>query len=130
MEKSRQFKRHVIAAIGAIKDNLDNNQGTEESTIKMAMQFGVSRNVIQAAFKQHYGTGIRDYKLRQRMKLSRALLDQGKDVKQVSLEVHYATQSGFTSAFKKYFGITPTESINGNGHTFMLMGKLVQTRKK
>lgn len=130
MEKNRQFKRHVIAAIGAIKDNLDNNQGTEESTIKMAIQFGVSRNVIQAAFKQHYGIGIREYKLRQRMELSRLLLDQGKDVKEVSLEVHYATQSGFTSAFKKYFGLTPTESINGNGHTFMLMGKLVQIRKK
>lgn len=130
MEKTRHFKRHVIAAISAIKHNLDNNQGNEESTIKMAMQFGVSRNVIQSAFKQHYGIGIREYKLRQRMELSRSLLDQGLEVKQVSLEVHYATQSGFTSAFKKYFGITPTDSINGNRHTFMLMGKLVQIRKK
>lgn len=130
MEKKRQFKKRVMLAIGDIKEIIDNNQSDEDTTIVLAKQFGVSRNVLQAAFKQHYGLSIRDYKLRNRMELSRLLLEQGKDIKQVSLEVRYATQSGFTSAFKKYYGVTPSQSINGHGHTFRLFGKMVQTRKK
>ena len=128
MGKKRQFKRHVIAAIGDIKDTLDEIPDKEDTTIKMAAQFGVSRNVIQEAFKNFYGCGIRDYKLKQRMEIARLLLEEGKDVKQVSLEVNYATQSGFTSAFKKYYSITPTEFINGYEH--MTIYKMVQNRKK
>ena len=114
MEKKRQFKRHVIAAINSIKELLDNKQAIEDTTDDMSKQFGVSRNVLQAAFKQQYGLGIRDYKLQIRMEISKLLLEEGKDVKHVSLELHYATHSGFTTAFKKFYGITPSESINGN----------------
>lgn len=113
MEKNKNFKRHVIAAIYSIKEKLDINHSDTDTTVCMAEEFGVSRNVLQAAFKQHYGITIREYKLQQRMELSRVLLQQGKDVKQVYLELNYASHSGFTSAFKKYFGITPSESING-----------------
>ena len=54
------------------------------------------------------------------MELSKALLEQGKDVKEVSIEMQYATQSGFTSAFKKYYGITPSKSVNGYEHIQLL----------
>jgi AraC-like DNA-binding protein len=120
MEKKRQFKRHVITAIVAIKEILDNNYWTDsDTTAKLAEQHGVSRNVLQAAFKQYYGVNIGDYKLQLRMEASRALLDLGKDSKEVSLELHYATQSGFTSAFKRFYGVTPTESINGHGQPLL-----------
>jgi AraC-like DNA-binding protein len=119
MKKNKQFKRHVMSAIGTIKDILDNNQVQGDTTIEMSRQFGVSRNVLQSAFKQEYGISIREYKLQQRMELSRSLLEQGKDAKVVSLEVHYATQSGFTSAFKKYYGITPSASVNGEAHVLI-----------
>ena len=127
MERTKQFRRHVMCAIEAIKDTLDNNpQG--DTTAAMAEQFGVSRNVLQAAFKQEYGITIRDYKLQLRMELSRLLLEAGKDIKQVSLELHYATHSGFTSAFKKFYGITPSRAVNGHAHVFPV--QRVQSRKK
>jgi AraC-like DNA-binding protein len=116
MKKNKQFKRHVLSAIEAIKEALDNNPHGD-TTIAMAKQFGVSRNVLQAAFKQKYGLSIRDYKLQKRMERSRELLEQGKEAKVVSIEMRYATQSGFTSAYKKYFGTTPSESVNGYAHT-------------
>jgi len=128
MDNNRQFKRHVKAALDTAKDTLDYHFSNSDTTVVMAEQLGVSRNVLQAAFKQEYGIDIRTYKLRQRMELSRSLLEEGKDVKEVSREVHYATQSGFTSAFKKYYGITPSEFINGYAHTSFY--KMVQNRKK
>ena len=116
MKKNKQYKRHVLSAIDTIKNMLDQNpQG--DTTIKMAQQFGISRNVLQAAFKQQYGLSIREYKLQKRMERSRDLLEQGKEAKVVSLEMRYATQSGFTSAFKKYFGTTPSDLVNGYAHT-------------
>lgn len=128
MYNNRQFKRRVIAAIDSSKDILDNNPSHDDTTVIMASKFGVSRNALQAAFKQRYGITVREYKLQQRMELSRLLLEEGKDVKQVSLEVHYATQSGFTSAFKRYFGITPTEYLHVDAHTIFM--KRVQNRKR
>jgi len=119
MEKKRQFKKHVIAAITTIKEKLDNNyQSKSDTTVEMAQLYGVSRNVLQAAFKQQYGISIRDYKLQLRMEVSRLLLEDGKDAKQVSLDLKYATQSGFTSAFKRFYGTTPSKSINGNVYPF------------
>lgn len=128
MQKNKHFKRHVLAAIDNIKEDIDTNQTHLDTTITMAEKFGISRNVLQSAFKQRYGISIRDYKLQLRMEQSRILLEQGKDPKQVYLELNYATQSGFTSAFKKYFGITPSASINGYVHTLILQS--VQNRKK
>lgn len=119
MEKKRQFKRHVIAAIIAIKEKLDNSYPeNSDTTVEMALTYGVSRNVLQAAFKQHYGISIRDYKLLLRMETSRLLLEEGKDSKAVSLELQYATQSGFSTAFKRFYGTTPSKSINGDGYPF------------
>jgi AraC-like DNA-binding protein len=128
MQKNKHFKRHVIAAIDSIKEEIDTTQSYFDTTITMAEKYSVSRNVLQAAFKQRYGISIRDYKLQLRMEQSRILLEQGKDPKQVYLELNYATQSGFTSAFKKYFGITPSESINGYAHSLILQS--VQNHKK
>jgi AraC-like DNA-binding protein len=118
MEKKRQFKRHVITAIVSIKEKLDTNyQPKSDTTAKMSSRYGVSRNVLQAAFKQQFGISIREYKLQLRMEASRSLLEQGKDPKEVYLELRYATQSGFSSAFKRFYGTTPAKSINGDGHT-------------
>ena len=119
MEKKRQFKRHVIAAVVSIKEKLDNDyQPHDDTTVKLALKYGVSRNVLQAAFKQLYGISIRDYKLQLRMETSRLLLEEGKDSKAVSLELQYATQSGFSTAFKKFYGTTPSKSTNGNSNPF------------
>lgn len=119
MEKKRQFKKHVIAAIISIKEKLDNDyQPNSDTTVKMALKYGVSRNVLQAAFKQQYGISFREYKLQLRMETSRLLLDEGKDSKAVSLELQYASQSGFSTAFKRFYGTTPSKSINGNVYPF------------
>jgi AraC-like DNA-binding protein len=117
MEKKRQFKRHVMVAIASIKEKLDTNyQPKSDTTAKMSKQYEISRNVLQAAFKQQYGKSIREYKLQLRMEASRVLLEQGKDPKEVYLELRYATQSGFSSAFKKFYGTTPARSGNGDEH--------------
>jgi AraC-like DNA-binding protein len=102
------FKRHVLRAVNTYKKLLDTHYGTGDPVEELSRKFGISRYVLQQGFRKTYGEGVREYKLRIRMEFSRHLLDNGKDVKEVAQELNYAEARAFTTAFKKYFGYTPT----------------------
>ncbi|WP_205514605.1 helix-turn-helix domain-containing protein [Longitalea arenae] len=114
MRNRKKLKKHVVMAIMAAKKIFDNNQGDDHTAYAMAQSFGVSRNVLQKAFKEAYGMGIRDYRLKVRMELSKQLLAEGKDAKEVSITVHYSDPSAFNNAFKRYYGVTPKEMFDFN----------------
>jgi AraC-like DNA-binding protein len=107
-QHEKKFKRHVLFAIQAYKERLDAHCANGNSAQKMSEQCGISRNLLQQGFKELYGLGIRDYKLKQRMERARKLLEANKDVKEVSLVLHYTTPRAFTTAFKRFYGVTPT----------------------
>jgi AraC-like DNA-binding protein len=67
----------------------------------------VSGRTLERTFTD--GTGMTLGEWRQRWRISRAigLLAGGGNVKDVALEVGYATPSAFVAAFKKYVGTTP-----------------------
>jgi AraC-like DNA-binding protein len=108
MRTEKKFKRHVLQAVIAYKELLDIHCCNGDPALQLSAQFGVSRNVLQIGFKKLYGENIREYKLRKRMERSRLLLDSGHDVKDVARTLNYAESRAFTSAFKKYFGHTPS----------------------
>ncbi|WP_166437130.1 helix-turn-helix transcriptional regulator [Niastella caeni] len=110
--KIKRFKKHVIHAIYSFKQELDNHCANGDTAQHLSAQFGISRNVLQQGFKHIYGIGIRDYKLKQRMERARFLLEAGKDVKEVALTLHYTKARAFSTAFKNYYGVTPTEFAN------------------
>ncbi|MBO9203284.1 MULTISPECIES: helix-turn-helix transcriptional regulator [Niastella] len=112
MRNRKKLKKHVVIAITAAKQIFDNNLGDEYTAYRMALTYGVSRNVLQKAFKDEYGAGIRDYRLRIRMEKSKDLLALGKDAKEVSITLHYSNPSAFNNAFKKYYKVTPKEMFD------------------
>lgn len=112
MTSEKQFRRHVLHAVDAYKDMLDTHCANGDTCREISAGYGISRNVLQLAFKDIYGTGIREYKLKLRMERSRQLLEAGKDVKEIAHTLHYAKQQAFSSAFKKYYGVTPSDFVN------------------
>jgi AraC-like DNA-binding protein len=108
MTKYSGFKRNTLQAVGAFKELLDDHCANGDCAQQVSARFGVNRNVLQKAFKKQYGITIRDYKLRLRMERSRQLLEAGKDIKEISLTLHYTTPRAFSFAFKKHYGLTPT----------------------
>jgi AraC-like DNA-binding protein len=112
MRTRKKLKKHVVMAIMAAKEIFDNNLGDECTAYKMAQDYGVSRNVLQKRFKEEYGLGIRDYRLKVKMERSRQLLLDGKDAKEISFTLHYSNPSAFNNAFKKYFKVTPKEMFD------------------
>jgi AraC-like DNA-binding protein len=112
MKREKRFRKHVLQAVDAFKGLLDSHCANGDTAQQVSADHGISRNVLQFAFKDTFGMGIRDYKLKQRMERSRQLLEAGKDVKEVAITLQYTKPRAFSTAFKKYYGITPTDFAN------------------
>ena len=108
MKNEKRFKRHVLQAVTAYKELLDTHCCIGDPAGKLSAQFGVSRNILQLGFKKLFGETIREYKLRLRMERSQQLLDEGKDIKEIAIILNYTKARAFTTAFRKYYGVTPT----------------------
>jgi AraC-like DNA-binding protein len=112
MKREKRFRKHVLQAVDSFKDLLDTHCANGDTAHQVSASHGISRNVLQFAFKDTFGMGIREYKLKQRMERSRQLLEAGKDVKEIAITLHYTKARAFSSAFKRYYGITPTDFVN------------------
>jgi AraC-like DNA-binding protein len=73
----------------------------------VAAELGVSDRTLARRFLADAGLTLGEWRQRSRITRAIALLAGGSDVKDVALEVGYATPSAFVSAFKKYVGTTP-----------------------
>ena len=108
MRHGTYFKRRVLAAVTCYKQILDDECKIGQPADKLSLQLGVSRNVLQKAFRKLYGETIREYKLRIRMERSLELLEAGEDLKVIAQKLNYTKIRAFTSAFKRHYGYTPT----------------------
>lgn len=73
----------------------------------LAAELAVSDRTIERAFLADAGMTLGEWRQRSRITRAVALLASGGDVKDVAIEVGYATPSAFVVAFKKYVGVTP-----------------------
>jgi len=106
-----QIKPVITDLIPEVKKVLDKNYAAD-SVATLAINFNVSRNTLQDAFKQQYGISIREYKLKQKMEVAKRMLEEGKGIKEIAFTLRYGTISSFSRAFKKYYRVTPTEWHN------------------
>lgn len=106
--KQKKFHRKILQAISVAKQVFDENQ-KEDNVVKLASDMHISRNSLQSAFMQELGESIREYKLRQRMEQAVQMLEAENDVKEIALTLNYTHTRNFSTAFKKYYGVVPTE---------------------
>ncbi|HEX4958229.1 MAG TPA: helix-turn-helix transcriptional regulator [Lacibacter sp.] len=78
--------------------------------VDLAAYTSMSVSKLKSVFKQVYGSGIYEYYQKNRMQKARTmLLTQSHTVKEVGLQLGYSNLSNFSLAFKKEFGILPSE---------------------
>ena len=92
--------RRVAAALAA-------DPADTPSARDLATELGVSTRTLERAFVADAKMTLGEWRQRSRIARAIALLASGNDVKDVALEVGYATASAFVTAFKKYVGSTP-----------------------
>ncbi len=98
------YARDIVLA------NLEN----PPSVLELAQQVGVSICTLQRRFQELFGMTVFGYLTDQRMVLAEQLLRQGDyTVAEVAAVVGYSNPGHFAVAFKRKFGITPTECLLG-----------------
>ncbi len=76
----------------------------------VASQVNISPGYLSALFRKHCQFGFNDYVMRQKLKVASQLLKEGKlKVYQISAMLGFDTPYYFSTVYKKYNGISPTE---------------------
>lgn len=107
----KQIKPIILNVVPEVKDVFDKNYAAD-SVDTLAINYSISRNDLQDAFKQECGIGIRQYKLKQRMEAARKMLEEGVVIKEIAYTLKYGTISAFCRAFKNYYKITATDWLD------------------
>jgi len=108
--KKNQCTLYVRNATVLLKQQIDTNP-LQYKTCKELLDntTTVDRKLLEKAFKELYGCGIKQYHLKKRLNLSKHYLREGLPIKFVATKCLYSSQSTFCKAFKKEFGISPSE---------------------
>jgi ligand-binding sensor domain-containing protein/DNA-binding response OmpR family regulator/nitrogen-specific signal transduction histidine kinase len=96
----------------AINENLNN---TELNVELLASKAGLSRVQLHRKMKEITGISTIDFIRNIRMKQAAVLLkEKGMDVSQVAYAVGFINQTHFSTVFKKFYGVSPTEYVSNN----------------
>jgi len=104
------IKQDDLKKIEHARDILDAEYTYPPTIIELAKQITLNEFKLKRGFKEYFGTTIYGYVTRLRMEEARRLiLDEKKSIGQVAAAVGFNHQSHLTDAFKRYFGILPSE---------------------
>lgn len=102
-----KYESSILKSIEYIEKNIK-----EELTLKIiANQVGYSEFHFSRIFKEQMGISIMDYVQERRLILASKEIFNGRKIVDVSMDYCYETHSGFSKAFKKKFGFTPTQHL-------------------
>ncbi|AEV98733.1 hypothetical protein A4D02_09310 [Niastella koreensis] len=113
MFKTTPYSNYILIAIETIKTEIDKDPfGYKKAAELLEHLCTPHRNNVEKAFKVVYGYGIKEYQVRQRLNAAKQHLMEGMPKKFVARKCFYGSISAFSTAFKKQFGVPPTEWEN------------------
>lgn len=108
------LKPETIACLHHAKDILDTRLENPPSILELAQMVGLSNRTVLRGFKQLFGTTVIGYSMQQRLKRAEQLLRRGdRTVAEVARLMGYGHLGYFATAFKRQFGIMPSECSAG-----------------
>lgn len=111
---STGLKPETIARIHHAKEILTTQLEYPPSLCELAQQVGVSVRTLQRGFPALFNTTVMGYLTQQRLQKAEILLRQGNyQVSEVANLVGYSHLGNFAAAFKRLYGITPSQCLVG-----------------
>jgi AraC-like DNA-binding protein len=108
------LKPETIDRLHHAKDILNTRLENPPSILELAQQVGVSDRTLQRGFQVLFNTTITGYLKLRRLEQAEQLLRQGNyTVAEVANLVGYGHLGHFATAFKRQFGITPSQCLTG-----------------
>ena len=117
-EKSGQndtmFGNDDIERLELVRQILEQRMANPPNQKELAQEVFMSESKLRKDFKEYFSITLHDYLTRIRMEKARILLLKEKiSVYEVAIRTGYGHQNNFSSAFKKYYGISPGEVKTG-----------------
>ena len=110
INSGKPYSKYVLNAVKSIKEHIDADPFQYKTAAAMREQIcSPNRNAVEKVFKKVYGASIKGYQLRQRLQASKKFLEEGMSKKMIASKCFYKSQSAYAAAFKKEFGMTPTD---------------------
>ncbi|OQP68245.1 helix-turn-helix domain-containing protein [Niastella populi] len=101
---------YVLLAIESLKKNIDDNPFQFRTAAELLNNVSTAnRNSVEKAFKDVFGTGIKEYQVRKRLEASKKFLQNGMTKKLIASKCFYSSQTAYCRAFKREFNVSPTE---------------------
>lgn len=102
-----KYKVAILKSIEFIEKNLKNNLSLKT----ISNHVGYSEYHFSRVFKSEMNMSIMEYVQERRLLLASKEIFEGRKIVDVSYDYQYDTHSGFSKAFKKKFGFTPTHHL-------------------
>jgi AraC-like DNA-binding protein len=106
-EKGQILSTRDRQKIRELYELLESNALLDLSVATLSSELGINRDKLIKGFKQVYGKPISEMALYFKMQHAKVRLSQGESVTQVALETGYAHVSNFSTAYRRFFGISP-----------------------
>lgn len=101
---------NVLVAIATIKEHIDKDPFKYKLSSDILNHLNCpNRYILEKEFRKAYGDGIKTYQVKARLNAGKLLIMRGMPKKMVAHRCLYSSSSAFTTAFKRQFGMTPTE---------------------
>lgn len=97
-----------------LRDHIISDELNYSSLEELAEEHGISVSFLQKSFKQIYGMPVYQYLKSYRLeKAAAALRGTARSVTQVGLDAGYTNPAKFSEAFRRHFGLPPSEYRRG-----------------
>ena len=103
--KKDRLSELYTKAISVMKSDMSVRMSAED----ISAACGMSVSTLQKLFCRYTGMGMMKYYEGVRMQYARTLLDNGYLVKEVAFAVGYNDRNYFSTAYKRYYGISPAD---------------------
>ncbi|MFN6560471.1 MAG: helix-turn-helix domain-containing protein [Nostoc sp. ChiSLP01] len=112
VQPSPRLKTQTIARIHHARDILLSRLENPPSILELAQMVGMSDRTLQRGFQELFGKTAFSYMTEKRMEWAEQLLRQGSmTIAEVANRIGYSNLGHFAGAFKRRFGITPSQSL-------------------
>jgi AraC-like DNA-binding protein len=110
--RPQQLRSDTIARLHHAKEILTDRFEELGSLSELAQQVGISERTLRRGFRELFGTTPMKYITKQRLLRAKKLLDsQQCSVAQVALMLGYQNLGHFAAAFKREFGVNPSDCL-------------------
>lgn len=108
--KPKKINRRDMDVVRGLKEYLSKTFLDDHSMISLSKHFGANTNKLMSLFKKIFDKSIFEYINELRMEHARQLLrDEGLMITEVSRTIGYKNPNHFSAAFKRRYGICPSE---------------------